>query len=63
MGRGGGAVPRAWTLGFPIKEQVTRRAVQPARRRGGLSGAWALRWDVRGSRMSKGTGFRGSYPS
>lgn len=39
MGHGGGAVPRAWTLGFPIKEQVTRQAVQPAPRRGGLSGA------------------------
>lgn len=47
MGRGGGAVLRAWTLGSPIREQVTRRAVQPARRRGGLSRAWALRRDVR----------------
>lgn len=44
-----GAVPWAWTLGFPIKEQVTKQAVQPARHRGGLCGreerrsrAWAL---------------------
>ena len=44
-----GAVPWAWTPGFPIIEQVTKQAVQPACHRGELrcheerrSRAWAL---------------------
>lgn len=52
--RAGWAVTTSWTLGFPIKEQVTRRAVQPAHRaREVCPGAWpcgGMCWTDQGKR-------------